>query len=182
MKKLMITACAIAITAVAQASTVVWGGAFATVDNEYITSGKAYLVFSATAFDPSTPTKVDGLTVGDSLDNGGKIVQAYTFEGADLENAVFTAQYEGDYNKISGYYGVLIKDDNNAAGLAWHNAGQATFKDELANPVDMKYNADWLDEAWMGETGFNVAVAPEPTSGLLLLLGVAGLALRRRRA
>ncbi|MCR5413849.1 MAG: PEP-CTERM sorting domain-containing protein, partial [Kiritimatiellae bacterium] len=29
---------------------------------------------------------------------------------------------------------------------------------------------------------FKTAAVPEPTSGLLMLLGVAGLALRRRRA
>ena len=38
-------------------------------------------------------------------------------------------------------------------------------------------NKDWVDNGW-----YSTAAVPEPTSGLLLLLGVAGLALKRKRA
>ena len=45
------------------------------------------------------------------------------------------------------------------------------------------YNAGWADDTKSITTGgFNTAVAPEPTSGLLILLGMAGLALKRKRA
>ena len=180
MKKLMIAACAVAFAAVAQAATVTWGGAFATVDNDYLAAGsKAFLVFSTTAF--TTPTEVSKLEIGGTLKEGGTIVQEYTFNAADLSMASFSNDYAGEFDKISGYYGVLIKDVNNDK-LAWHDAGQVTFGSELDNPANIKYNPGWDTENWLGETGYNVAVAPEPTSGLLLLLGVAGLALRRRRA
>ena len=181
MKKLMIAACAVAFAAVAQAATVTWGGAFATVDNDYLAAGsKAFLVFSSTAL--TTPTEVSALEVGGTLKEGGTIVQEVTFDAIQLEGASFVANYIGEFDKISGYYGVLIMDVADPKNVAFHNAGQATFADELANPVNLKYNAEWDTENWMGETGYNVAVAPEPSSGLLLLLGVAGLALRRRRA
>ena len=181
MKKLMIAACAVALAAVAPAATVTWGGAFATVDNDYLGAGsKAFLVFSSTAL--TTPTEVSELKVGGTLKEGGSIVQEYTFNAGDLEGATFSADYSGDFDKISGYYGVLVMDAADPKKVAFHNAGQATFVSELDNPVNLKYNPEWDTDNWMGETGYNVAVAPEPTSGLLLLLGVAGLALKRRRA
>ena len=182
MKKLMMAAAIVCAVAGVQAAQVTWGGAFATVDNDYLAAGsKAYLVFSATAL--ATPTEVSALEVGGTLKEGGAIVQEYTFNAGDLEGATFSSDYSGAFDKISGYYGVLIKDVNNDK-LAWYNAGEAKFASEMDNPANLTYNLNWdkSDSQWLGDSGYNVAVAPEPTSGLLLLLGVAGLALRRRRA
>ena len=45
------------------------------------------------------------------------------------------------------------------------------------------YNESWASDTMSLTTGgYNTAVAPEPTSGLLILLGMAGLALKRKRA
>ena len=52
----------------------------------------------------------------------------------------------------------------------------------VANGVSL--TPDWAVENLpaAGAAGWTAVAAPEPTSGLLLLIGVAGLALRRRRA
>ena len=51
--------------------------------------------------------------------------------------------------------------------------------------VSVVFNANStmaVTATWNGGTQFGVFNVPEPTSGLMLLLGMAGLALRRRRA
>ena len=59
----MMAAAIVCAVAGVQAAQVTWGGAFATVDNDYLAAGsKAYLVFSATAL--ATPTEVSALEVG----------------------------------------------------------------------------------------------------------------------
>ena len=66
----------------------------------------------------------------------------------------------------------------NADGEATHKSGLFGYTEiashiyQAPNPTPAAFN--------MGEKGFTAV--PEPTSGLLLLLGVAGLALKRKRA
>lgn len=48
--------------------------------------------------------------------------------------------------------------------------------------IDANYGGSGIPAAATGAAVFSAYSVPEPTSGLLLLLGVAGLALRRKRA
>ena len=64
------------------------------------------------------------------------------------------------------------------------NSGEVAFKSETKSYADLTaYLSSMKDMAQPGDTyafgGFTAV--PEPTSGLLLLLGVAGLALRRKK-
>ena len=61
--------------------------------------------------------------------------------------------------------------------------GSVSGTSAMSATTELVYNITWDDEtAYLSQGGFNTAVVPEPTSGLLMLLGFAGLALRRRRA
>ena len=62
----------------------------------------------------------------------------------------------------------------NVATVNWSGVGVAEVG-ELANMKLGEVNA-------AGATAWATAAVPEPTSGLLLLLGMAGLALKRKRA
>ena len=173
MKKMMMMfvatiACAIGL----QAATVNWGGAIATADgSDTLPAGtKAYLLWSDAAI--SQPATFDGTT---------GVVSTYTLTDGDSDMWSFTANYSksGDVN---GYYAVLVQSGDN---YSFYDAGQITGTTGASAPTDITLNAGWTNDATLTSGGFVVAHqsggVPEPTSGLLLLIGGAMLALRRKQ-
>ena len=187
MKKLMIAAAIVCSAVIAQAATVTWGGAIA--DPNYATSGSyddyqaypatAMLLWSATAF-ADAATKIDGATVGSTADNGGTVVQTYAIGAAEAESAwTFVSDYDKVGQNVNGYYAVLVTSGDGKSA-SYYEIGSVSGDETTVK--DLSVNSDWSSGTFLQQGGYTVAVAPEPTSGLLLLLGVAGLALKRKRA
>jgi len=191
MKKLVIAACAIAMSVVASAASVEWGtgtiyaaGAGGKgYSSDAIAAGTgAYLVqlyvsdtyvspthslgtlVSFTAGDSSNVIEDGGYTSGSAtgLADGdktwyGKVIVTEVATGSTLSSEIFAFEVSA----TKGYGSPYIGDGGMSISLA--NGGE----------LDSTYGA-WSTSGWVA--------APEPTSGLLLLIGMAGLALRRRRA
>ena len=176
----MIAVAAVAMSFAANAAALSWqtwayindGSA----DTDWITGGQAYLV---QVTDAATFAVADDLSV-----TGGTIVDSAAFaEGvADgfwntdtLENGttykfaiITTTDGAGSTVPTSGTYGV---DDNGGSfySVTWDGSTGGGFA------PDDTYGGASMSTSVAGSS------VPEPTSGLLLLLGMAGLALRRKQ-
>ena len=172
MKKL-ITICAVALFGVAaNAATVAW---YAEDIYEYGGTGNLatdYLLYFFDADVVSTAAATAALAAGDFsfLANGYKA--DYMEDG---EGAVNGGTY-GNSVDVTGYFVVFNSDATDTATYAYVSAtdvattggaGQAAAFDIMGSS---------------SATAGNWTAVPEPTSGLLMLLGMAGLALKRKRA
>lgn len=90
---------------------------------------------------------------------------------ADLSASPYYAQFKADLNDY--YYFVELINDNGGL-MGYYSLGQYSDLQAYIASADLQI----LPESAWGETQYKAI--PEPTSGLLLLLGVAGLALRRK--
>ena len=141
-------------------------------------------------------------TAGISVDNTGKLVMADTvgkvagngtgsFNVPDdppimAQGAIQATSADNDnyfalviYDSENGLYGV--SDTIMMVGVADNppNPGDAmTFSNHTGTDFGIEDEGRYM----VADTIATAAPTPEPTSGLLLLLGVAGLALKRRRA
>ena len=158
MKKLMIAAAIVCAAVASQAAQFKWSASDVLgPDGETPYSGTAtlyaYLI---------TDTAADAVVVNSTSMNNGEIKAADTlFDGGEL--LVVGSQYNFFYTMETTYQG---KD------WTW-TSGEVMAKAQSNSTPNLKF---FEEGAW------TTSAIPEPTSGLLLLLGVAGLALRRRRA
>ena len=179
MKKLFVLAIAIGMSLVVGASTVTWGAASATaIDSTKIATGTFYLMYASTAFDASKLT--------------GESFSASTLAAAGLDKTFDTFEYSAsNYKKqnkaitptstgvASGtvtIYEVLISSDGK--NLVY---GQSSMS--LAASAGMNQNKVLSSSAltYVAAGGGSQGDIPEPTSGLLLLVGAGMLALRRKQ-
>ena len=196
MKKLMIVAAAAVMAVSAQASKFSWGfSSELYVENENVPTGDltgytAYLVSSGVwgAADKTSATSIGAALAQniamagyDSWSNGSEGYvpasggdPAYTYYAYGFDDALEN-QTAPTGDKLD--YFIVFDNGSKFAAIAvtgdiWED-GSTAYGQEAFSAQGLE-----LDTATFTSYG----AVPEPTSGLLLLLGVAGLALRRRRA
>lgn len=176
MKKLLIAVAIVCSAVLAQAATVNWG-----VSNVKNSSGAAPTAgWAVMAFYTEVGAGTDAIVSAIQ----SKTVAASAFESKTLSVALgsgrvaahdATAAAITDTSKNYDFYFVVFND------------ADATKATEYAIVSDLNKEYSGLAGKFTAAGNFSGATwqtagVPEPTSGLLMLLGVAGLALRRRRA
>ena len=185
MKKLMVMLAAVAMAVGAQASSVYW---------------------TCTNVKDATGTAIDGIAyfmVETATQTQAQFIEAIAGKGADAATAALGSAYSFGPSE-AGKYTVTSADavDVTALGLAddktynaylviFDNAdlSKANFYVTSVKELTTMTGTETSQVKWGSQStpsqaaGAWTAVAvPEPTSGLLMLVGLAGLALRRRRA
>ena len=192
MKKLVIAFAAVAMAAIAQAAAINWSAAAVSSGDgvswnggKPASKGSGYAAYffitsSTQASDTivSYDAVVSALAAGDLsvLDNATKQVALNT-NGAVPTTAVGTYGVT-QADTVSAF---MVVFDNSAADEAAYFAASNIKTAEIAQGASSNSAMSWTGyTAAYGWT--EMAAVPEPTSGLLLLLGMAGLALRRKQA
>lgn len=174
MKKLMILAAAVMLASITHAAAVGWSimGASAYAGGSYnlfvvgmngVTDVNQIVAMAAAGTDVSSFAFYDAGTVTGS----GTATVAASSSGKSIT-------YSGSGTDIYEAFAILWTADNSAASYT------ATKSITMANDSTSKTFTFGNQSANLASNQF--AVVPEPTSGLLLLLGMAGLALKRKVA
>lgn len=165
MKKLSVLLVAIAATVTANASYLYWQ--VQSTDYSHITE----------------PNSVTGVNVW-AIDDKGTKTFVDGYRATDGNPVNMTQAQEIDVSTFStGSYTFYVELMNYSSGPAQRVGETFPNNQTYASMVEAHYISDTplsitLATPWHG----GAIVAPEPTSGLLMLFGLAGLALKRRKA
>ena len=199
MKKLMMALGVVALAATVQAATFRWyqGSPIAAAGDSStdVTSGTVYL-FSGSGQSALLTGYIaaiaGGTSAADYLSGAagfvgtGTLASGTTFSATTVPSANITSGRavwsETTTDTTRNYYQVLVDGDN----IYIADTFAVTVKGTGNSNIAFQNNESLLAtkqaaDGYAGGGWYSTAV-PEPTSGLLMLLGMAGLALKRRRA
>ena len=184
MKKLMIVLAAVALAGVTQAASFKWASATQQYMYQAGTSTKAagtiYLFDSAVVSQAALLDAIAGgaaITSLTSLDSNTLAANGSFTKTTDLTSVsagttlyAYVALVDGDNVFVSG---IKSGDAQESATTSLNFTGLSSASKAAAT--------EWTTGSAFSTAGWYTAI-PEPTSGLLMLVGLGALALRRRRA
>lgn len=192
MKKLLVAFAVAAFAVTANAATYAWSNpygldAYNQPNDAAFAAGTIYLMSGDASSQAAFITTVLAATDYQAAFNSqvasavktGTLTADGTFNGG--------ASIEFEASESYSYYQVMIDTVNNGVYVSELMSGEGSAVG--TNPLDFYNDAAYANAAFgsdvktfSGAGWYTAAAVPEPTSGLLMLVGLAGLALRRRRA
>jgi len=196
MKKLMLAAALIAASTVANAAVSLSWGANWLVGHDFDpaspaslgTSGTAYLVDAniyttllADAADGKFNSSSTGImyTTG-LLNDGDSDYGTYFAIVPEVATDITAKNASWTSGQAASLYTVIV--DGDWVGISTESVNKAIPADKNTLVAEYGQMSDWDAGTQKMSWATASSPTPEPTSGLLLLIGMAGLALRRRRA
>ena len=197
MKKLMIAFVGIAFAAVAHAATVSWAiSNVQTGDSTKLTSGSEYVFFATSSSAAESAIAAIQALAGTGADSLTTAMSSAAFH--DTKKATAAGNFGIGTSAALGGYTLPTLSELGLSGETTYYAYAVIFDTETITDASnyivtgvasattpassASVNKSFNIGSQAANTTWSAVGVPEPTSGLLMLIGVAGLALRRRRA
>jgi len=166
MKKLLVLAAVVAMATASQAASYIWGFSSGEIEGPaasycdadgFLVGGTAYL-YIAGSLVATADQDAEGFNFG-------------VFDGSNPASSDAVSSTAGQA------YTLVLRTDDGAYEITYSGTSTSYEVVGMGTSTTIMNLVDTT-----AYTAGSWAAAPEPTSGLLMLLGMAGLALRRRRA